>query len=1280
MTRRRKIFVFLPALVLLLAAGGMAWLMRTEAGARWLWSQAQSATPGLRADSLSGSLRSGLSFRNLAWTDDDLRIGADRADVEIALDLLPPAVSIRSLRIATLTLAVGGAPQDSGGGDSALMLESLAMHPPVRIADARIERLIWDQPGDRPDETFERLSFNGRWGDSLALERLHLERADGARLQGAASLSLDAPFPARADLQLTLGGDGPFLVGQAFSTRLHGDLESMQVDVRAEQTGARLSGTLDRLLADPAWNLEFLADRLSVATDDGEAIIRDIAVSTDGSPDSYRVQAASHVEWPGQEPVAVTVEGQGTLDYLDIESARLVHPAGQVGATGHVAITSEFGAVLDITIDAFDPGPWLEAWPQGFPVMGSGKVEWAEQRVSVSDARLAVDGTAGVLTGNANWDPQGGRVEGDIAWRDLQWPLSGDSTSLNSARGSLRLSGSPEDWSASGQVALSAPDLPESELRLTAAGSHEAVAVDVERGELLGGAFAGQLRYRWSGTPEWSADVVAENLHTGPLLPRYPGSVSGKVALRGWPESSRIELAIEALEGEVRGRRVRADGRLSISGGLPTADKLQLRSGDSIFTLDGHPSQPGGLAFRADIASLGDVLDEAAGALEGEGVVEWNGGPPRAVLNLEGRDLAWADWRVGSLSVRPLGSGGGPGAHAVELVQADLSGYAVDRMTLRSDGAQPLQQIEAAGEIDGTRLTLSMTGAVADWNDPLASGWRGRVETWQAQHETLGFLELDTPANVAASSRAVTLESACFRGTRDGRICTALDWQAGDELAINARLDSISLDILRLFATTDIALTQRLTGTVDWRRPANGPATGEVRIQVSPGQIAFPNDEDAVIDTGAGAFGFTLLEGRVQSGHFDLPLVDAGQMDSDFEASDLSRGADTPVDGRIRIELQNLSPIARLLPSLDRLEGRLSADLRVTGTVSDPVLTGHASLVRGRIEHFASGLVLSDVQLAGAVYEFDYTELNGTFRAGEGQGRIKATLGFGDWLRPEVTLELSGQNLTLVDVPDLGLAANPDLRLHWSRGVLELGGRLEVPYAKISPRLLPTAVVAESPDLVIVAGTPPETEEPLIDESRLKIRGQVDVVLGEDVTVTLERAKAEFGGTVTFLWDDQLMPVGDGTILMTGEINAYGQLLRISEGRIRFGNKPADNPQLSIRAEREIYGNRQVNRAGVLITGTLKQPVLETYTDPMTTQERALTLLVTGNDFDYEQGAGAVEVGMYVAPRLYVSYGIGLFDEGNVISARYDLKRGFGVKATSGERETGVDISYTIER
>jgi translocation and assembly module TamB len=246
---------------------------------------------------------------------------------------------------------------------------------------------------------------------------------------------------------------------------------------------------------------------------------------------------------------------------------------------------------------------------------------------------------------------------------------------------------------------------------------------------------------------------------------------------------------------------------------------------------------------------------------------------------------------------------------------------------------------------------------------------------------------------------------------------------------------------------------------------------------------------------------------------------------------------------------------------------------------------------------------------------------------------------------------------------------------------LQWNGRIVIPKAQLSPRYLPASSATESPDLVIVSEQPEAA--PVVASrpaSSLKISGQVEIELGKDVNLTLDRATANITGKSNFIWNNDLVPVGDGNFRVGGQIYAYGQLLTISDGRISFPRSPANNPHLNIEAQREIFGNTQVKRAGVRVSGTLQRPTLEPFTDPMTTRERALAMLLTGSDFDYEQGVGAIEVGMYIAPKLFVSYGIGLFEDQNVISARYDLGKGFGVKATSGQRETGVDISYTIEK
>jgi translocation and assembly module TamB len=478
---------------------------------------------------------------------------------------------------------------------------------------------------------------------------------------------------------------------------------------------------------------------------------------------------------------------------------------------------------------------------------------------------------------------------------------------------------------------------------------------------------------------------------------------------------------------------------------------------------------------------------------------------------------------------------------------------------------------------------------------------------------------------------------------------------------------------------SELGVTQQLSGVVDWRQRPGHPTEARVRLDVSAGEVTL-DDDVPLFTTGAGLIGFEMADGHLHSGNLDIPLPGGGGIDTDFSVPDMSYGLDSPIQGRLRIGLDDIEPVLRLLPPVEGNSGPVTADLRFSGTLKKPRASGTASLIEGRISHFASGLLLEDLQLAGAVNETDQLELTGTFRAGEGKGALRTVVNFADLRQPELLLELNGEQLTLINVPDISVVANPDVQLILRPGALNVSGRVVVPSARLSPKFLPTASATESADVVIVAGHDPQPAAPQQQTGERKVLGQMELELGEDVLLQLDKATAHVTGTTLFRWEDgRPMPAGSGTFHLTGEITAYGQRLEVTKASVNFSNRPADNPFLNIRAEREIYGNTQVTRAGVLVTGTLKRPKLETYTVPMTTRERALTLLVTGSDFNYEQGMGSVEVGMYVAPKLYVSYGIGLFDEQNVISARYDLGKGFGIKTTSGQRETGADISYTIE-
>lgn len=1279
MTRRRLALIFLPALILLLLVGSMAWLLRTEIGANWLWSRVTAAVPELSAARVRGDLRSGLDITGLVYAGAGTTVRLDQARVRFAFDLLPLAVTIESLEVGRLEVQPvardGAAPRSNARA----VLQAMALPLPIRIPKARIREFhILDVVGT-PRLRWSGLTAQGRWDDTLDLRSFSAVAEDRLTLKGSARLELRAPFALAADLSAAWDPDVPAAsaVPSEFTAHLSGNLETAALTAGAEPNAIRVTGELTNFLDALGWDLELHADRVPLRAGDAAPEMRNVRMASTGSLSDYRLILDGLLAIEGLEPAELTLTGSGDLGGIIVEQARLSNVSGDATATGTLAWSGGLRVDATAALERFDPSRWIGGWPAAHPLTGSIGFAWAGASLHLPSFRLAAAGTAFQLEGTAELNPAADKVTGQIRWSDFTWPPGSAQPAFGSPAGELTLGGRPDDWTANGNIRLSAPDLPEGSLELTAHGDTAALHLDIARGEVLGGQFSGELDYRWGSDPLWTARLEASSLRTAVLRPEYPGVLNATLALEGRIADGELDIAIESLDGTVRGRAVSASGRLVLASGVPRADDLVVKSGNSEITLDGNPRQADGIRFRARIESLGDLVDGATGRIETQGRLQLASAVPQMELRLEGENLAWRDWKADSIGIAPSGSPDGASSHRIAMTGARFADVPVDELVVNLEGDEPLQRIRAEAQLGDVRISALLEGAVADWAHPADQGWRGRVAQWRADHASYGFIELVEPAALRVSGRAAQLDLACLRG---GEICIEAAWQAGANLDLAATLDGISLEMLRLLGVTNVALTQQLTGQAEWHRSPSGDASGMVRIAISAGELMFPDDALPGLSTSPGVFEFDVREGRLESGRFGLDIVGVGAIDADFGVPDLSRGSAATIDGRLRANFSDIGPLMALLPFPDRVAGRFDADFRIAGTASDPSLTGHMSLVRGQVEHFATGLVISDLQLAGAVYDNDVTELNGTFRAGTGVGRIRAMLDFANLLKPGIALELQGDDLALVDVPDVGLTVDPDLRLDWRDGVATIDGSVLVERARLSPRYLPTATATESADLVIVAGAPPEAEEARLSTSPLKLRGSVEVTLGKDISVELDRATAEFGGKVLFTWNDQLMPIGDGSLTVTGEIYAYGQLLKIAEGRIRFPRLPADNPQLNIKAEREIFGSRQIKRAGVHVTGTVKRPVLEPYTEPMTTQERALTMLITGNDFDYEQGVGAVEVGTYVAPRLFISYGIGLFENQNVISARYDLKRGFGIKATSGQRETGVDISYTIER
>jgi translocation and assembly module TamB len=61
-------------------------------------------------------------------------------------------------------------------------------------------------------------------------------------------------------------------------------------------------------------------------------------------------------------------------------------------------------------------------------------------------------------------------------------------------------------------------------------------------------------------------------------------------------------------------------------------------------------------------------------------------------------------------------------------------------------------------------------------------------------------------------------------------------------------------------------------------------------------------------------------------------------------------------------------------------------------------------------------------------------------------------------------------------------------------------------------------------------------------------------------------------------------------------------------------------------------------------------------------------------------GGAALTIGQYLSPRLFVSYGVGVFEPGKVLTMRYKLSKELAIEALNSTKDSQAGIEYRVER
>ncbi len=790
----------------------------------------------------------------------------------------------------------------------------------------------------------------------------------------------------------------------------------------------------------------------------------------------------------------------------------------------------------------------------------------------------------------------------------------------------------------------------------------------------------GQVEYSWIDSQRIAGTLRLDQVSIGVLLPDWPGTVSGGVVVGGQLLPLELQIDLNKIHGTLRGKPLSADGTLNFADSEIFADALSVRHGKSIISLDGSPLLPAGMTYELQIDNLGDYLDDYYGSFNARGSLMFADAESVLHIDASSEELGFLDYRLQGLRIVDHQSEGNIFDIGISADELTLHSQHVTDVTIRSSASREQQELTFAATTQGVRINIGIVGALEDWDHPGDAPWNGELNALSLEVDGKGQISLVESVAIALSSQFANIDSFCVGHETESHFCAGGAWNVDGTTEAHVELMDIPVSLIKVFAATELEFDQLISGSLSWLQSASSGTSGSADIRLTPGTFREPYESGVVVATGPGSLSFEIRDGTLLAGTVDFPMPGTGDIRGDFSVLDVSRGLQSGLEGTLDIVLNDLGIAAAFSQLVDDASGRFHAQTLLRGTVEAPILTGDFSVTDGKLTYLPIGLKLDDLQIAAELHGDKSIELTGQFLAGDGRAEITTRAGYEETSAKGLELVLRGESLTVIDVPDMRAIADLDLTVNYDKDTLTLGGSIFVSQAKIRPQNLTVSRVSESNDVVIVAGVLPDEDEIARDESKLEIIGELEIGLGDEVVIDLDVAKAKLTGAATFVWSGDLLPMANGRYDLTGDVQAYGQVLNISEGTISFPNILADNPFIRVRAEREIYGNSQIKRAGILVAGTAKRQTIEPYTYPLTNEERALTLLVTGSEFDYEQGIGAVDFGTYIAPKLFLSYGIGLFDQDNVISARYDLVKGFGVKASSGEKSSGVDFTYRIER
>jgi translocation and assembly module TamB len=1235
--------------VIVLLLGAVAWIVNTSSGTRWAFARVSTVTNGvLQAERIEGTIAGPLTLANLTYRDpkSGIELQAERIELDIALrELFGMTAHITNAQMQGIAVVLSEPTEPPPKEDKPFTLES-----PIDVVVDRfaLERASVVSAG-QPLVQIDAAAFAGQWiGSSVAVRQLDVQSPQG-------EVHFTADVSQAEYYEGTGRGRFSWLVGtRTFAGSLEANAREAQTKLNVKLTApvdARLNVELQQRDTLP-W--KFTVD--APAFDPRDELL----------PGSSFESLAAKLSGEGSLREGV-IAGQLEInkETIEIERAHFVRQAEAVDLDSIVKIG-------------------------GGSMTAKGRVRTSEPPAS---AKL------------------------QITWSDVVVPATLAGQELFT-RGDIDFDGSADAYRANGKLDIGpAERIANIELRIQGTPQR----LQVEQFDIVQrpGRFALTGHVDLQPHIAWALDAQARQFDPGAFAAAWRGSLNFDLATDGsMPEAGpQGTLVVSHLKGRLRNRDLGGRVNLAMSPGMVIAGDLDLTSGQSRVQLTGKRGETVNAVATIEVPSVNDWMPNGSGELRGR--IEAKGRWPdlNVAGQLRGSALKIATLQAEALTVqwnldKPIDPSG---SATIEGTKVLASGFAFATMRAQAQGNSTRHTLDFAATGEPLATAFFVEGSRE------GASWAGTIQRLKLQVKDAANLTLQQPVKVAYTPERVNVSQACF-ADGDIRMCVEGDRATTGVMHARYDLQNVPLGLANTFAPPSMPLI--FAGTINGRgnieSTADGVFKGNADIRSASGRISRTVEEgigepELLLSYGDLSI-VAQLAGPDANARLDARLNDTGTLRGQVALRGLAAPV-TNVEGDLTASLPSLRVIEVFAPQLANVQGRADLRANVRGTLDAPQIGGEL-----RVSNLASdvpevGLKLRNGQLTVTPTERDTFRIAGGI--GSGPGRIDFE---GDATTAgSIDMTLKGKQFQAVDIPSANVLIEPDLKIERIPERTVISGNLHIPSAKIDLQKLPRKERTQgaSSDVVVIDA---RTQEEVQAEG-VPLSADINVTLGEKVTLGGYGLDARVLGRLDVTERPGAPTTGSGEVRVEGTYKAYGQDLTIRQGQLLFAGTPLDNPRLNIIAVREV----EEVTAGLRITGSAQNPQLTVFSDPAMGQSDALAYLVTGkpmsevgqgddaNEGDTLQmaarslgaaaggllaksigkrlgvdevgikdseaiGGAALTVGQYLSPRLYLSYGVGLFEPGEVITLRYKLSKSLALEALNGPEDSRAGVQYRKER